>query len=459
MRIIIVGAGEVGIELAKRFTHEKHDVLVLEKDLKKIEYLKETLDVLVIEEGEENIQALEQSGVKGADILIAATDTDEINIMTCLIAKKMSKIKTVARVRNPEYGFEAGYFSNEQLGIDYLIDPERLTAMEIAKLIKTPAVNDIETFAKGKIELLVFKVEKNHDMVGKKISALSQTNSYLIVAISRDNGEFIIPGGQDMILPQDNIYVLGKTGFLSEVGWGVKDKAKKVKNIMIFGGGRVGLKLAQILENDKKNALSIKIVEKCDERCREISKVLSRTLILNADGTDLTFLQEEDLSNIDVLVSVTGNDEINILSATLAKKLGVKKTIVKIDRSDYQFLIQTLDIDSFISPRLLIANKLIKLFRRTNILSETILREGKAEVLELVVPNNASIVNIPLNGLKLPKGILIGGIARKDKVIIPKGYDVLLPDDNIIVFTSPNLVNKVESIFSEGIHNKYLERW
>jgi trk system potassium uptake protein TrkA len=448
MNIIIVGAGKVGTELAKRFAHANHNVIVLEKEMRKVVNLRNTLDVMVIEESGKRIDTLEQAGVRNADVLIAVTDSDEINIMVCMIAKKVSNIKTVARIRNPEYCTEGTLFSNEQLGIDYIIDPERLTAIEIAKLIKTPVNRENEYFADGKLELSTFKVEKDSEIAGRKISSLPQSQASLIVAISRNNGESIVPGGEDRILPLDTIYVFGKTGFLSEIGSMVRDKVKSVRNIMILGGGKIGLKLAQILESDKKNGLSIKLVEKCDERCMEISKTLSRTLILNADCTDISFLREEDLSNMDILVSATNIDEINILSAILAKKLGVKKTIVEINKPDYEFLIPTLDIDIFVSPRLLVANKLVKLFRKSESLIETVLMNGKAELLEITVPVSAPIVNIPLADLKLSKGILIGGIVRENIAIIPKGKDFLLPNDQVVVFALTKLVAEVEKLFS-----------
>jgi trk system potassium uptake protein TrkA len=447
MRIIIVGVGEVGTELAKRLTHENHDVVVIDKDLKKLTKLNESLDVMVVEESA-RISALEQAGIKHADVLIAVTDTDEINIMSCMIAKKMADVKTVARIRNPEYGSKGLLFSNEQLGIDVMINPEKLMAMEIAKLIKTPMVSEIEYFADGKIEMLVFKVDKDSEIVGKPISTLTQSQDFLIIAILRENGDVVIPGGDDKICPNDHIYVVGKTGALSEIGWMVRSKVKRYRNIMILGGGRIGLKVAKIIEEFKGNGMSVKLIEKCEDRCQEISEALSRTLVLCGDGTDLTFLKEEELEKIDVLVSVTGNDEVNILSAILAKKLGVKKTIIEVSKPDYESVLQALDIDSYVSSRTLVANKLAKLFRKPSVVSVTILKEGKAEMLELIAQEDSPIINQPLVELNLPKGVIIGGIVRNGKAIIPRGGEKIIPMDHVIVFTSPELVEQVEQMFS-----------
>ena len=447
MKIIIVGAGEVGAELAKRLTHENHDVVIIEKDFKKLAKINDLLDVMVIE-GSARISALEQAGIKNADVLIAVTDTDEINIMFCMIAKKLADIKTVARVKNPEYGSGGLIFSNEQLGIDLMINPEKLMAIEIAKLIKTPVVSEIEYFADGKIEMLVFKVDKVSEIVGKPISSLLQSQDFLIIAIARENGEVIIPGGDDKICPNDHIYVVGKTGVLSEIGWMVRSKGKRYKDVMILGGGRIGLKVAKIIEEFKGSNMFVKLIEKCEDRCIEISKELSRTLILCGDGTDLSFLKEEELGKTDVLVSVTGNDEINILSALLAKKLGVKKTIVEVSKPDYEFILQALEIDSHVSARTLVASKLAKLFRSSNVISVTILREGKAEMLELIALEGAPISNRSIMDLRLPKGVVIGGILINKNKIIPRGSEKILPFDHVIVFTSPDLVSKVEQLFA-----------
>ena len=448
MKIIIVGAGEVGTELAKRLTQEKHDVIVLEKNIKKASNIMNTLDVMVIGESGHRVSALEQAGIKSADVLIAATDTDEINIMSCMIAKKLSSIKTVARVRNPEYGSKGLLFSNEQLGIDIMINSEEVMASEITKLIKTPAVNEIAYFANGKIELLSFSVKEDSELIGKQINTLRKSHDFLIIAIVRVTGEVVIPHGKDEILPNDSIYVVGKTGFMSELSWLVRTKNKRAKSVMILGGGKHGLMLGKMLEKNK-NGMSLKLVEKSEQRCQELSEALCKTLILNGDARDLTFLKEQNMEHIDILVSLTGSDEINILTAALAKELGVKKTIIEISRPDYEFATRALKIDSFISPRHLVASQLAKIFRKRNVVSETILREGKAEVLELMVPAESVVTNKNLINLKLPKGIIIGGIVRRGRVIIPKGEDKILPGDRVIVFTDSELVPEVELLFSD----------
>lgn len=453
MKVIIAGAGDIGLELAKRLTMDNHDVVVLEKDSDKISHISTKLDVMAVQETGERISALVNAGVDEADVFITVTNNDELNIMFCMIAKKLSNIKTVARVRNPEYSNSSMILSNEQLGIDIMIDPERLAALEIAKLIKTPEASELEFFAGGKIELIALRAERDSELINKPLSSLPLSADYLIIAISRENGEVIIPKGDDKFLPNDMIYVVKKPGTLTEFGSMLRSEKKRAKNIMILGGGKLGFKLAQILEEYKKNSITIKLIEKSAEKCKVISEHLTKTLVLNGDAADINFLKDENIENVDILVSVTGSDELNILTAVLGKKLGARKAITEISKLDYEVIMQPLEIDSYISTQLLAASKLARLFRKSNILSETILKDEKAEMLELIVSPDSPLINKPLKVLRLSaKGIIIGGIIRKGKAIIPRGNDVVLPEDHLIIFTDPSRIKQVEQFFCSEDH-------
>lgn len=451
MKIIIAGAGEIGTELALRLTQENHDVVILEKDMEKIPDITNKIDAMVVEDTGEHISALLNAGVEKADVFISVTDSDELNMMFCLIAKELSDIKTVARVRNPEYSTSRNIVSSRHLGIDIMIDPERMTALEIAKLIRTPEANEIEYFAEGKMELFALRVEKDSELTGKPVSFLPRSPDYLIIAISRENGETIIPKGDDRIFQNDIIYVIKKSAAFVEIGSMARNDKKRVKSVMILGGGKVGLNLARILENNKRNGISIKIVEKSAERCRLLSDQLTKTLVLHGDAADINFLQQEDIQHVDVVVSVTGKDELNIITSLLAKKLGVCKTITEINRYDYELILQTLEIDSYVSSRLLVAGKLARLFRKSNVISETILKDGKAEMIELIVSSNARLINRPLKELRLSsKGLIVGGILRGGKAIIPRGDDVLVPDDRLIIFTTHQKAALLDKFFGSS---------
>lgn len=450
MKVIIAGAGEIGEDLARRLTLEHHDVVVLEKDSEKIPDIEDKLDVMVVQETGERISALIDAGIKEADVFIAVTNSDELNIMFCMIAKKLADIKTVARVRNPEYyNRKDALLSSDQLGIDIMINPEGLAALEIAKLIESPEASEIEYFAEGKIELLAFKIERDSELVNKRIDSISMSKETLIIAISRENGEVIIPRGKDQILLNDVIYVIKKAGTLTHIASMASGKKKRARSVMIIGGGKIGFRLAKILENHEKNGMSIKLVERSPERCKIISEYLNKTLVLNGDATDINFLRDENIETSDIVVTVTGSDELNILTAILAKKLGATKAITGITKPGYEVVLQALEIDSYVSPRLLTVSKLAKLFRKSNIISETFLKDGKAEMLEVIVPSKSSLLDIPLSRLRLlDKGIIIGGILRGGKAIIPKGKDVILAGDRLIVFTNPQNVKEVEHLFS-----------
>lgn len=449
MKVIIAGAGEIGTELAKRLTNEHHDVVVLEKDISKISDISDQLDLMVVQETGERISALLDAGIKDADVFIAVTNSDELNIMFCMIAKQLSEIKTVARVRNPEYKSLEMPLCNEHLGIDIMIDPEGLTAFEIAKLIESPEANEIEFFAEGKIELVAFRVERESELEGKTLKSLPLLKNLLIIAIVRENGDVIIPRGDDKIFQNDIIYVIKKTGTLSEIGTMVSNKIKRAHSVMIIGGGKVGFKLAKILESHKKSGITVKLIEKSPKRCQIISEYLNNTLVLNNDATDINFLQDEGIENTDVVVTVTGSDEVNILLSILAKKLGVPKTITEVAKPDYEVILQTLEIDSYVSSRLLVASKLAKLFRKSNIISETFLKDGKAEMIELIVSEKSPVIDTPLSKLRFPDDeIIVGGILREGNVVIPKGDDIIKSGDWLIVFTNPQKVKVVEKYFS-----------
>lgn len=449
MKVIIAGAGDIGEDLARRLTLEHHDVVVLEKDIDKIPDIEDKLDVMVVQDTGERISALIDAGIREADVFIAVTNSDELNIMFCMIAKKLSDIKTVARVRNPEYyNRKDSLLSGDQLGIDIMIDPEGLTALEIAKLIESPEANEIEYFAEGKIELLAFRVERGSELIDKTISSLPLPKDILIIAISREDGEVIIPQGKDEILLNDIIYVIKKAGTLTDIASMASSKKKRARSVMIIGGGKIGFRLAKILENHQKNGVMIKLVEKSPEKCRIASENLNKTLVLNGDATDINFLKDENIEANDIVVTVTGSDELNILTAMLAKKLGATKAITEITKPGYEVVLQTLEIDSYVSPRLLTVSRLARLFRKSNIISETFLKDGQAEMLEVIVSYKSSFINTKLSELRLlDQGIIIGGILREGKAIIPKGDDVILPNDRLIIFTNPQNVKKVEQSF------------
>ncbi len=449
MRIIIVGGGTVGVELANKFSEKNQDVILIERQKEKLEKISRNLDIMLIEGNGASFKVLEQAGVKKADILIAVTETDEVNIIACLLAKNYGVNKTVARLRSPEYTEEENTqpFSQEQLGIDIIINPELVTAMEIAKIIRTPNVKGIEYFAQEQVQMVGLTVEENSPVANQLVKDIELPYQSNIVAILRPNKDAIVPGGMDKILPGDDIYLIGPKGLLSNLGGYTRHPDKRADNILIIGGGRIGSNLARILEK-YPNGMQVKLVEKCQERCEELTEGLSKTLILQGDGTNLKFLKEEDLKEVDVVVACTGDDKTNLLSSVMSRKLGATRTIVEVIKADYESVLDTLQVDTAISPRTITAAKILKLIRKEKVISMKILGNEKAEILELEVDPKAPIVNKKLSKAKLPKGLLVGAIVRGDKIIIAGGNDMVKANDRVILFATHGVANQVDKFFA-----------
>ncbi|MFZ5946003.1 MAG: Trk system potassium transporter TrkA [Bacillota bacterium] len=447
MRTIIVGAGKIGYHIAKTLIQENHDVVILEHNEERAKGLEENLDVQVIYGSGTSSVILEKAGIKEAKLLIAVTESDEVNIFACMLAKQLGVKQTVARVRNPEYVEESNH--NSMLSnIDLIINPELVTAKEIVKLIKIPEALDIVTYADGKIQLLELKVPPQASIINMYIKELNVSHPFLIASILR-NGTMLIPRGNDQILQDDIIFVLVRTEDIAKISKFLGFKSKKTERVMILGGNLTGYHLAKILERRK---ISVKIIEKQYKRCLELAQNLENALVLNGDGTDIDFIKGEGIRDTDVFISLTDDDKLNLLVSLLAKHLGAKRAIAKVRHSDYISLMESVGIDVGISPRLLTANAILRFIKRgTNIVSVTLLSGAKAEVLEILVGPECRYAHKKLRDLNFPSGAIIGSIYRQNEVIIPTGEDFLKPKDTVTVFALPKAVNKVEEFFNISV--------
>lgn len=448
MHIIIVGGGGVGAALAKLLSNENQDVVIIEQNQEIVRYLNEEIDGLVKCGNGAYAAVLEEAGIKNAEMLIAVTEIDEVNMIACMIAKKYNVPVTVARVRNPEYYEGPGVLSNKQLGIDIFINPERVASFEIAKLIQTPNVRETEYFAKGQIKMISVFIDENTKLANHSLLELPIPQNSIVAAIERKNGELIVPGGNDIILPHDKVFLLGKGEMLDEISWLLQKKDTRSTNVLILGGGKIGFQLARALESQKKNIFNVKIIEKDPDCCQSIASQLNKTLVLQGDAIDLSFLKQEDIQNTDVLVAVAGDDRTNVLASILAKQFGVKKTICEIINQDYYSLFQSLGMEHIISPRLLTAAQILKLIRKGEVLSMSLLENGKMEILEMSIPHSAKVANKKIQHADIPKGVLIGAILRNEEIIMPHGDDYLLPNDRVILFTSPDLNHHIDRLFA-----------
>lgn len=440
MNIIIVGCGKVGRKLAEQLSYVKeHNITVI--DINKT-YISDTVnkyDVMGIVGSGTNLEMLEEAGTDKADILIAVTGSDEVNLLACLMAKKLGDCKTVARVRKPEYRKAIGLLK-EDLGLAMIINPEFAAASEIARLLRFPSAIQIDTFAKGRVEILKLKISQESPLNGLKIADISgKLNCDVLVCGVERGSEAFIPGGNFVLQAGDEISIVSSikngTYFFKKVGV----KTNRVKETMIVGGGETAFYLADLLI---RSGIDVKIFEKNPQRCDELCDLLPRATIINGDGTENRLLLEEGLENVSSFVSMTNIDEENVMLSLYAKTKTEGKVITKINRSEYDNVIGTLDLGTVIYPKDITADHIIKFVRATNnsIGSniETMHRilDGKAEALEFKIKENSPVLNKTLDSLNLKDNILIACISRGGKVIIPRGQDVIMPGDGVIVVTA-----------------------
>ena len=446
LKIIIIGAGKVGCQIAKTLSSENHDVTLIEKNDTIRQSAQNNLDVLTILGNGANVRTLEKAGIKQADMVIAVTSSDEANMIACMTAKQFGVPQKIARIRNPEYLY-ANALSREKLGIDLTINPERATAREIVKLLKSPInVAQVQSFAGGKVQLFELKVEEDFPFINQQLKSIIFKYPILVAAIFR-NDKIIIPDGEEKITAGDNLYVLIKKDYFSGLNEIFNEKPLNMQNVMILGGSRIGIQTALILA---KLGINTKLIERNKEKCEKIAEKLPRTLVINGDGTNIDLLKSEGIETTDGFVAVTGFDEDNLLVALLAKHLGAKKVIAKVDRINYIPILEKIGVDAVVNPRMTTASAILRFIRKGKIISLTLLKEGEAEVIELIVSPHSKIINKPLKKANLPQDTIIGAIVRKDRVIIPHGNDIIQPEDKIIIFALSSDIKKIEKIFDGG---------
>ena len=446
LKIIIIGAGKVGCQIAKTLSSENHDVTLIEKNDTIRQSAQNNLDVLTILGNGANVRTLEKAGIKQADMVIAVTSSDEANMIACMTAKQFGVPQKIARIRNPEYLY-SNALSREKLGIDLTINPERATAREIVKLLKSPInVAQVQSFAGGKVQLFELKVEEDFPFINQQLKSIIFKYPILVAAIFR-NDKIIIPDGEEKITAGDNLYVLIKKDYFSGLNEIFNEKPLNMQNVMILGGSRIGIQTALILA---KLGINTKLIERNKEKCEKIAEKLPRTLVINGDGTNIDLLKSEGIETTDGFVAVTGFDEDNLLVALLAKHLGAKKVIAKVDRINYIPILEKIGVDAVVNPRMTTASAILRFIRRGKIISLTLLKEGEAEVIELIVSPHSKIINTPLRKANLPQNSIIGAIVRKDEVIIPHGDDIIQPEDKIIIFALSSDIKEIEKIFDGG---------
>jgi trk system potassium uptake protein TrkA len=442
---MIIGAGKLGRKLAAAMLNGELNVTIMDINPVVLNRLKDHLDVLTINGNGARKDILEELEINTYDLLIAATGHDETNILISSMAKKMGCKGTIARIRQPEYSNQLE-FMKEIYGIDHIINPELATANEILRFLMGSYTFYFGNYAQGKVSLVNFNIGFRPEFANKTISQLENLDQVLIVAISR-SGNIIIPHGGTKLEENDIIYVMGQTQQVDNIAKQLKDvgKNRSVKNVMILGGSKIGYYLADDLT---KKGINVKIIESDLERCKELADTLhENALVIHGQGTDIDLLEDENLAGMDAFIGVTGFDEENLFMSLRAKQLNTQKVIAKISRQSYVHIIEKLGIDMAINPVNITASDILKYIRGGRVVSVSLLLDGQAEVTEIIAAKNLQILDTPIKSINLPKGIIIGAIVHKGKVIIPNGDSKVQAGDRIVVFSLLSEVPALETFF------------
>ena len=443
MRIVVAGAGKLGYSVAELLADDEFDVVVIENDPKRKDVVQNSLDVLVIEGNACSPTMFRDPDIRNADVLIACTDSDEVNMITCMMAKNNGIKHTVARIRNVDYAINSPEMLNSEMKIDLILNPERITAAEIDHILMTPSVLNVDDFAEGKVRMFEAKLKENSPYANIPLKNLKIPNDILVAMLFRKH-KMIIPRGNDVLLPGDNVYFVGKQEAILEFEQNFTNTYEKLEKALIIGAGRTGRFLAPMLE---KQGLMVKVIEKNKERCQLLAAMLEKGLVLCGDGTDIDLLTEEGVAEADVVVCITEDDKLNLLLALLAKHLGAKKTIVRVARNEYIELMEKVGVDVVLSSRLLSAGEVLRFVRKGGIVSVSLLEGAQAEALEIIIGAGSEVEGNALRNIKLPQECLICAIVHNNEAIIPNGDTVLHANDRIILFAKSELVKSTVPMF------------
>jgi len=449
LRIIIVGAGKLGYDLTKILSQEDHDVIVIDKDAEALKPIADNFDVMTVNGNGASVKVLEKVQADTAQLVLAVTDYDELNIIACMIAKQWGVPMTVARVRNPDYAPDSLPFlgSYHNFGIDLFLNPEYLAAQEIYRLIEVPNATSVGYFADGKLSLISLKISENMAIAGKRIYELN-LDKITVVAIIRQ-GNVLIPNGSTQLLMNDKVFVMGRTEGFHNLNPLMKLKNPRFKRIVIAGGGLITEFLVREL-NAKRNVPEIKVIEPSLERCRVLPRGLEGCSIIHADPTRLEILEEENLGAGDIFISLTGSDNSNLVACMVAKQLQVSQILCEVSREDYISLAETIGVTATVTPRMLTVSSVLKAIKKKNVIAVSLLNTGEAEILELEVEPDAPATHLPLKHLEIPVGIVIGAVLHNGEVVIPRGDTRIMAGDRVIVFSLRSLAAEVEKLFRQS---------
>ena len=454
MNIVIVGDGKVGFTLAAYLAQENHDVTIVDQDAAALEKASETLDVMCVRGNGANVRTLLEAGVDEADVLIAVTTNDEMNMVCCLAAKQLGAKYTVARIRDPEYT-ESLTVLQDKLNIDLVTNPERATAMEISRLLRFPFAINVETFAHGRVEMVEFRVDEFDPIANMSLKTLHQRYPGVLCSAVLRGHEAIIPDGHHVIRIGDRMHVLGDilsiTNFFKKLG---KD-TNRVRSAMLLGGGHISYYFSKITAG---MGMKQTIIEVRQEKCRKLSEQLGDEVnVVCGDAAEEELLEQENLTQFGALVCLLDRDEENMMTGLYAVRRGVGKVVVKVDRPNYVDVLSDMGLDSVVSPKLTTANTILRTVRalarsQDSAVVEKLYRivEDKVEALEFTAREGAAYLNIPLSQLRIRKGVLVAVLVRSRKIIIPFGDDHIEAGDTVILIARARSIGALEDALGEG---------
>lgn len=445
MNVLILGAGEIGFHLSKRLSQEKHNITIIDQNHQNFIRATEQLDAFVVEGHAGSLRILKEANIEKADILAAMTNSDEVNLFACQIAKKLGVPTTIARVRNPELTDPKFVLSKKDMGVDLIIHPEKETAETVVRLIRRSSATDVVEFENGKIQLIGIRLEETSPILRiplKDLGVQLGNPPVRVVAINRKE-RTLIPGGEDVLVPGDQIFIISDPDYLTEYLELTGKSDTRIENIMILGGGQIGQFIAKILGKE----INIKIIESNAEKSQEIADILQHSLIIHGDGTDVDLLAAEGIMDMDTFIAVTGDDENNIIATLVARHLKVPRTIALVNKVEYLPITPTIGMDAVVSKQVLTVNAVLRFIRYQKVASIATLPGVDAEIIEYVAQENSKITRKSLKEINFPKNGIVGAVLQKDKLIIPTGDTHIQGGDKVVVFTLPQALNEITKLF------------
>ena len=447
MRVIVIGAGEVGFDVARILSLEEHDVVVVDVDAVALESVRERLDVLTIQGSGTSADVLADCGVRQADLMIAVTTVDEVNVIACMMADRLGVSTTVARVRSDELTRAKAVLKAVDFGIDLIIQPEESAAAEIARLIRRASATDVLPFADGRLQLVGVRIGTDSPVVGKTLEDLSLENPkivFRVMAIAR-GVRTLLPGGREKIQRGDQVFVMTRSKDLPHVARALGKSEDRIQSVMILGGASIGEKIARHFKDEKNKR--IKLIEPDREAAERIAEELPNVLVLHGDTGDIDLLATEGIGEMDAFVAVTEDEESNLVTCLIAKHLGVQKTVALLSKGAYIPLSHTIGLDAAVSKKLAVSREIMRFLRGKHVRSVATVHGLDAEILEIEAKPRSPVTRKKLMDLKLPKGMLVSAVMNGKQVEIATGETKILPGDRAIVFALPNHLSDAEKFF------------